>query len=264
MPFLLRGNRFRLSSLGLVGWRSLWSQTVSSCASPAGARWVGGAQDRETAHERVINGHQGAAVVELSTIVRRAKDRAELTAAEELIAIFDDLMRSANKIYIVFLKELLDDSLAKCVRDTAVVLSPARLSFLWIGPKQVAEEAIFGHFCWPCDLLELGHGDELGAQTAVHADNFVVDEGGNRHAVEAILELLPDADGVATLAFVVETIDTIDLTALVVASQEEEVLLKLDFVCEEQDDGLKGVLSSVDIVTEEQIVSFRREAAIFK
>ena len=98
----------------------------------------------------------------------------------------------------------------------------------------------------------------------MHAEDLVVDQGRNRHAIEDVLELFPDTNGVATLAFIIETIDTVDLAALVVASQEEEVLLKLDFVCEEQDDGLKGVLSSVDIVTEEQIVSFRREAAIFK
>jgi len=98
----------------------------------------------------------------------------------------------------------------------------------------------------------------------VHAEDLVIDQGRNRHAIEDVLELFPDANGVATLAFIIETIDTVDLAALVVASQEEEVLLKLDFVCEEQDDGLKGVLSSIDIVTEEQIVSFRREAAIFK
>ena len=98
----------------------------------------------------------------------------------------------------------------------------------------------------------------------MHAEDLVVDQGRNRHAIEDVLELFPDTNGVATFAFIIETIDTVDLAALVVASQEEEVLLKLDFVCEEQDDGLKGVLSSVDIVTEEQIVSFRREAAIFK
>ena len=98
----------------------------------------------------------------------------------------------------------------------------------------------------------------------MHAEDLVVDQGRNRHAIEDVLELFPDANRVATLAFIIETIDTVDLTALVVASQEEEVLLKLDFVSEEQDDGLKGVLSSVDIVTKEQIVSFRREAAIFK
>ena len=250
-------------SLGLVGRRSLGSQVVSSCGC-SGATWVRGAQYGETAHERVINGHQRTAVVELSAIVWRTEDGAKLSAAEELVAVLDDLMRSANKIYIVFLEELLDDGLAKRVRNTAVVLAPTRLSFLRVGPKQVAEKAILRNLSRPCDLLELGHGDELGAQAAMHANDFVVDQRGDRHAVEAILELLPDADGVAALAFVVETIDTVDLTALVVASQEEEVLLELDFVGKEQNDGLKRVLAAIDIVAEEQVVGLRWEPTILE
>ena len=58
----------------------------------------------------------------------------------------------------------------------------------------------------------------------MHAENLVVDQGGNRHAVEHILELFPDADRVATLALVVETVDAVDLATLVVPSQQEEVL----------------------------------------
>ena len=73
----------------------------------------------------------------------------------------------------------------------------------------------------------------------MHAEDFVVDQSGNRHAVEYILELLPHADGVATLAFVIESIDAIDLTALVIAAQQEEVLLEFDLVGEEEDYRLK-------------------------
>ena len=64
----------------------------------------------------------------------------------------------------------------------------------------------------------------------MHAEDLIIDKGGDRQAVEDVLELLPDADGVATLAFVVEAIDAIDLPALVVAPQEEEVLLEFDLV----------------------------------
>ena len=64
----------------------------------------------------------------------------------------------------------------------------------------------------------------------MHAEDLIIDKGGDRQAVEDVLELLPDADGVATLAFVVEAIDAIDLPALVVAPQEEEVFLEFDLV----------------------------------
>lgn len=73
----------------------------------------------------------------------------------------------------------------------------------------------------------------------MHAENFVVDKRGNGQAVKAIYELLPYADGIAALAFIVEAINAIDLAALMVASQEEEILFKLDLVREEQDDALK-------------------------
>ena len=160
-------------------------------------------------------------------------------------------MGSADKVDIVLLEELLDDGLTEGVGNASIVLTPARLTLLGVGPEQVAEESILRNLSWACYLLELCHSDELWRQAAVHTQDLIIDESGNGHAIKDVLELFPDANGVATLAFIIETIDTVDLAALVVASQEEEVLLKLDFICEEQDDGLKGVLSSVDIVTEE-------------
>ena len=113
-------------------------------------------------------------------------------------------------------------------------------------------------------MLELSNSDELWAEPAMHAENFVVDKGCDRHAVEDILKLLPHANGVAALAFVVEAIDAVDLSALVVTAQQEEVFLELDFVCQEQDDGLQRVLSSVDIIAQKEIVGLRREAAILE
>ena len=85
----------------------------------------------------------------------------------------------------------------------------------------------------------------------MHTQDLIIDESGDGHAVEDVLELFPDADGVAALAFVVETVDSIDLAALVISSQQEEVLLELDFVGQEENDCLERVLSSIDVVTKE-------------
>ena len=98
----------------------------------------------------------------------------------------------------------------------------------------------------------------------MHAQDLVVDQGSDRHAVEYILEFFPDTDRVATFAFIVESIDAVDLTALVITSQQEEVLLELDLVREEQNDSLKGVLSAINVISEEQVIGLRGEAAIFK
>ena len=98
----------------------------------------------------------------------------------------------------------------------------------------------------------------------MHAKDLVVNEGRDGHAVKDILELLPDTDRVPALAFIIESVNTIDLTALVIASQKEEVLLELGLIGKKQDNSLEGVLSSVNVVTEEQIVGLGREAAILE
>jgi hypothetical protein len=61
-----------------------------------------------------------------------------LAAAEEVIAIFNDLMRPADQVDIILLEERLDNGFTKSVAHTSVVLAPAGLAFLGVRPKQVA------------------------------------------------------------------------------------------------------------------------------
>ena len=82
----------------------------------------------------------------------------------------------------------------------------------------------------------------------MHAEDLVINESGDGYAVEDILELLPNADRVATLALVVEAVYAIDLPALVVTSQQEKVILELNLVGKQQNDRLERILSPVDIV----------------
>ena len=83
----------------------------------------------------------------------------------------------------------------------------------------------------------------------MHAEDLVINESGDGYAVEDILELLPNADRVATLALVVEAVYAIDLPSLVVTSQQEKVLLELNLVGKQQNDRLERILSPVDIVS---------------
>lgn len=98
----------------------------------------------------------------------------------------------------------------------------------------------------------------------MHGENLLVDDSGDRKAVEAIGEGLPKLDVVATLALVVEAIDSVDRGALVVTSEDEEVFGVLDLVGKEQANGLKRLLTSVDVVTEEEVVGLGREATVLE
>jgi hypothetical protein len=98
----------------------------------------------------------------------------------------------------------------------------------------------------------------------VHGEDLLIDDGGDGQAVEAVRKGLPQLDVVSTFALIVEAVDSVDGSALVVASQDKEVLGILDLVCEKEANGLEGLLSSVDVVAKKEIVGFGRETAVLK
>lgn len=63
---------------------------------------------------------------------------------------------------------------------------------------------------------------------------------------------------------VIEAVNTIDRGALVVASEDEEVLRVLNLVRQEQADGFQALLATIDVIAEEQIVGGGREATVLE
>jgi len=114
------------------------------------------------------------------------------------------------------------------------------------------------------DAANLLHRVQVGTQTTVHGEDLLVNDGSNRKAVEAVRKGLPQLNVVPTLALVVETIDAVNRGALVVTSQDEEVLGILDLVGQEQADGLKRLLATVDIIAKEEVVGLGREASVLE
>lgn len=49
-----------------------------------------------------------------------------------------------------------------------------------------------------------------------------------------------------------------------VTAQNEEVLWVLDLVCQKKADGLEGLLATIDVITEEEVVCFRRETTVLE
>ena len=67
-----------------------------------------------------------------------------------------------------------------------------------------------------------------------------------------------------SLTLIVEAVDAVDGRTLVVSPQQEEVLRVLDLVGQQETDGFQGLLPSVHVVPQEQVVSLRGEASILK
>ena len=83
----------------------------------------------------------------------------------------------------------------------------------------------------------------------MHGEDLLVDDSGHGHAVECVREGLPDSDVVAPLALVIEAVDAVDRRALMVPTQDEEILGVLDLEGKDQANSLQGLLAAVHIVT---------------
>ena len=98
----------------------------------------------------------------------------------------------------------------------------------------------------------------------MHGEDLLINDGSNGQAVEAVGKSLPQLDVVASLALVVETVDTVDGGTLVVTAKNEEVLGVLDLVRQKKADGLEGLLATVDVVTEEEVVGLGWESTVLE
>lgn len=63
-----------------------------------------------------------------------------MTLGEELVAIFHNLVSTANQVHVVFLQETRHNVGPECETDTSVVLAPAGDILVGIRPQQIAKE----------------------------------------------------------------------------------------------------------------------------
>lgn len=116
----------------------------------------------ERAEQALVHAHHGAGIVKLAAVVGGAEERHELTLGEELVAVLDDLVSTADEVHVVFLQEAGDDVWAKGEGDAAVVLGPAGDVLVRIGPEQIAEEAAVGDLEMDRSALGSKFGQERG------------------------------------------------------------------------------------------------------
>ena len=173
-------------------------------------------------------------------------------------------MRAADEVEVVLVQELGHHLGAERERNTSVVLAPTADFLVGVRPQEVAKQTLVGDVGGPHDPPDLLHGLQVGGETSVAAEDLLVDDGGQREAVEAVGEGLPQLDVVPPLALVVEAVDAVDASALVVASQQEEVLRVLDLVRQQQRDRLQRLLASVDVIPQEEVVGLRRETPVLE
>lgn len=65
----------------------------------------------------------------------------------------------------------------------------------------------------------------------MHSEDLLIYNCCNGQAIEAVCKRLPQLDVIPPLAFVVESVDTIDGSTLMISAQDEEIFWVLYFIC---------------------------------
>ena len=173
-------------------------------------------------------------------------------------------MSTSDQIEIMLLSEISDYPLTESKAYATVIITKSINSTLGIRPKKITEEALIRNISRSHNVFYLIKVLQFRAETTMHAENFLINECSDRETVEDVAEHAPESDRVPAFALIIESVNTIDLSTFVIATEQEEVLRVLYFVAKEQADGLDRLLSSVDVITKEQIVGLRGEPTVLK
>lgn len=121
----------------VVAWYKPWNRDLLLLL-------LGGLEDLERAQQALIDAHHRTCIVKLAAVVGRREESDELALAEELVAVFDNLMGTTDEVHVVFLKEARHNIGAESEGDTTVVLTPACDVLIRVRPKQIAEQTAVG------------------------------------------------------------------------------------------------------------------------
>lgn len=98
-----------------------------------------GLEDLERAHQRLVDAHEGARVVELPAVVGGREDGHQLALREELVALLDHLVGSADEVHVVGFQEARNDVRPEDEAHSSLVFGPPVEVFLGVRPQQIAQ-----------------------------------------------------------------------------------------------------------------------------
>ena len=223
--------------------------------------WLSTARRRVKHQEIVIHLfvdlHYSGLVATPITIVWRWEDRHNLLLMAPIIARHYELMGASHRFEPVLLYELVWYVLSKGVAGSAWRDTPAR-TVVWIWPQQVAHWAFMRYLNNTVNISDHVQGVQAGAQATMKAEDLIFNDSCQRKVVKEVRQVLPDV-GIAVLSetLVIKAINLCDLSTFMITAENRDAFLKAYFEADEKCDGLHRVVSTIDVVTHEEVICIR-------
>jgi len=165
------------------------------------------------------------------------------------VPFITELVCAENVCHGVDLEELLDDLCAKGVTGSSWTQRELVAVGVRITPNQVGHRTFVWNLSEAVDDLDLIDAMDAGRQTAVDAEDLVVDDAGEGEVVEHVGEVVPNSSvAVLAAAFRVETVGLGDSSRLVVAADEMDAMRVAEFETDQQRDGFDTEEAAINVV----------------
>ena len=162
-------------------------------------------------------------------------------------------MSTADKIEVELLEELCDGFRAETPSNSSIAFTPLVNIRIGVAPNKLGEETFLWNFCRPLDVFDQIKAAKAWCDTAVNAENLLLDDRRDWEPLENLQELLPQlTTSIALSALGLESVIDGREAALVIAAEQEDLVGKHNFLREEVGENLDGVLAAVDVVAEEE------------
>ena len=209
---------------------------------------------QESVLHELVNLHYSGFVTASVTVVWCWEHCDDVSIVWPVVSIHYKLMCSGNQFKVVRMVELFRDILPERVSGTSWRDTPSA-SVIWVGPEKITDWTLVWHLHDSIELLDLIKGVDTWGETTMETEDISFNDCGQWKVIEQWGEVLPDV-GVTILskALIIESIDLGDLLTLVVTSEDGDSAWVSDLAADEEGNSLNWVVSTIDIITHEEIV----------
>lgn len=138
-------------------------------------------------------------------------------------------------------------------------------SLIRVRPDQVTHWALLWDLLNAILLSNLVDVVDTWGETTVEAKHLLVNKGSQWQVVEELGEDLPHVSiTILSQAFVIKSIHLRDSACLVVSSEDMDTGWVADLVCDQKGHGLDRVVTTIDVVTHEEVVIIWNIASNFE
>lgn len=165
-------------------------------------------------------------------------------------------MGPADGLQVVFVQELLADVLAPTVPRSSRRGSEAILALIrGIRPQQVTQRARVRHILHAVDAPQLIQCINFRREATMQTEDLILNLGSNWQTLEEISKHLPnEVRPILLEALIIEAIQFIDLSVLVVPPEDGDPASVFDLEQQDVEEGLYAVEAAVYVISHEEVI----------